>query len=170
MNCEDGKGLDLLIADEVLDSADEQGLASVFKALNKTQLTSFPSSQFIFVNWFILRMLASSTRTRSPAENFSNEPQSTPSLRSETDILSRTKSQSWNKMGFLLFMQTKTPTEKLDRSQVAALDIATHCGFYCLNERGTWNFTESMRRKQSTPSLRSETDILSRTLPDFSMV
>lgn len=40
MNCEDGKGLDLLIADEVLDSADEQGLASVFKALNKTQLTS----------------------------------------------------------------------------------------------------------------------------------
>lgn len=40
MNCEDGKGLDLLIADEVLDSADEQGLASVFKALNKTQITS----------------------------------------------------------------------------------------------------------------------------------
>lgn len=40
LNCEDGKGLDLLIADEVLDSADELGLASVFKALNKTQLTS----------------------------------------------------------------------------------------------------------------------------------
>lgn len=40
MNCEDGKGLDLLIADEVLDSADEQGLASVFKALNQTQITS----------------------------------------------------------------------------------------------------------------------------------
>lgn len=40
LNCEDGKGLDLLIADEVLDSADEQGLASVFKALNKTQITS----------------------------------------------------------------------------------------------------------------------------------
>lgn len=40
LNCEDGKGLDLLIADEVLDSADEQGLASVFKALNQTQLTS----------------------------------------------------------------------------------------------------------------------------------
>lgn len=40
MNCEEGKGLDLLIADEVLDSADEQGLASVFKALNKTQITS----------------------------------------------------------------------------------------------------------------------------------
>ncbi len=46
-------------------------------------------------------------------------------------------------------MQTKTPTEKLDRSQVAALDIATHCGFYCLNERGTWNFTESMRRNNN---------------------
>lgn len=40
LNCEDGKGLDLLIADEVLDSADEQGLASVFKALNQTQITS----------------------------------------------------------------------------------------------------------------------------------
>ncbi len=40
LNCEEGRGLDLLIADEVLDSADEQGLASVFKALNKTQLTS----------------------------------------------------------------------------------------------------------------------------------
>lgn len=52
-------------------------------------------------------------------------------------------------MGFLIFMQTKTPTEKLDRSQVAALDIATHCGFYCLNERGTWNFKESMRRNNN---------------------
>ena len=40
LNCEEGKGLDLLIADEVLDCADEQGLASVFKALNQTQLTS----------------------------------------------------------------------------------------------------------------------------------
>lgn len=40
LNCEDEKGLDLLIADEVLDSADEQGLASVFKALNQTQITS----------------------------------------------------------------------------------------------------------------------------------
>lgn len=40
VNCEDGKGLDLLIADEVLDSADEQGLANVFQALNKSQLTS----------------------------------------------------------------------------------------------------------------------------------
>lgn len=40
LNCEDGKGLDLLVADEVLDSADEQGLSSVFKALNQTQITS----------------------------------------------------------------------------------------------------------------------------------
>lgn len=40
LNCEEGRGLDLLIADEVLDSADEQGLASVFKALNQTQITS----------------------------------------------------------------------------------------------------------------------------------
>lgn len=40
LSCEEGKGLDLLIADEVLDSADECGLDSVFKALNKTHITS----------------------------------------------------------------------------------------------------------------------------------
>lgn len=52
-------------------------------------------------------------------------------------------------MGCPQFMETKAPTEKLTRNQVAALDIATHTGFFCLNERGTWNFTESMRRNNN---------------------
>lgn len=38
---------------------------------------------------------------------------------------------------------------KLKREQVLALDIATHCGYYCLSERGTWDFTESMRRNNN---------------------
>lgn len=46
-------------------------------------------------------------------------------------------------------MKTTKPTEKVIREQVAALDIATHTGFYCLNERGTWDFTESMRRNNN---------------------
>lgn len=52
-------------------------------------------------------------------------------------------------MGCPQFMKKQTSTEKLDRSQIAALDIATHTGFYCLNERGTWNFEESMRRNNN---------------------
>lgn len=40
VNCEEGKGLDLLIFDEILDATDEQGLTNVFKALNDTQITS----------------------------------------------------------------------------------------------------------------------------------
>lgn len=39
-NCNDGKGLDLLIIDEILDASDENGLANVFSALNKMQITS----------------------------------------------------------------------------------------------------------------------------------
>nr|DAV48420.1 MAG TPA: STRUCTURAL MAINTENANCE OF CHROMOSOMES PROTEIN [Caudoviricetes sp.] len=40
VNCEDGKGLNLLIIDEILDSTDESGLSNVFKALNDTQVTA----------------------------------------------------------------------------------------------------------------------------------
>ena len=29
------------------------------------------------------------------------------------------------------------------------MDIATHTGYYCLNEGGTWDFTESMRRNNN---------------------
>lgn len=53
-------------------------------------------------------------------------------------------------MEFPQFMKPqKTITEKLTRNEVAALDIATHTGFFCLNERGTWDFTESMRRNNN---------------------
>ena len=52
-------------------------------------------------------------------------------------------------MGCPQFMKTIAPTEKLTRDQVLALDIATHTGFFCLNERGTWNFDESMRRNNN---------------------
>lgn len=40
---------------------------------------------------------------------------------------------------------TSTP-DTLRREQVLALDIATHTGYFCLHEAGTWNFTESRRR------------------------
>lgn len=39
-NCEDGKGLDLLILDEILEASDETGLANIFSALNDLQITS----------------------------------------------------------------------------------------------------------------------------------
>lgn len=39
-NCEEGKGLNLLIIDELLDATDESGLTNVFRALNDTQTTS----------------------------------------------------------------------------------------------------------------------------------
>lgn len=37
----------------------------------------------------------------------------------------------------------------LTKEEVAALDIATHTGYFCLAEGGTWNFTESMRRNNN---------------------
>lgn len=40
VNCESSKGLNLLVFDEILDAADEQGLSNVFKAINDTQITS----------------------------------------------------------------------------------------------------------------------------------
>ena len=40
VNCQDGKGLDLLILDEILDATDEAGLASMFDALNALQITA----------------------------------------------------------------------------------------------------------------------------------
>jgi exonuclease SbcC len=40
VNCEDGKGLDLLVLDEVLDATDETGLSSIFNALNSLQITA----------------------------------------------------------------------------------------------------------------------------------
>lgn len=52
-------------------------------------------------------------------------------------------------MGFLQSMITNNQNEKLTREQVLSLDIATHTGYFCLNERGTWDFTESMRRNNN---------------------
>lgn len=40
VNCEDGKGLDLLILDEILDATDEDGLANMFAAINKLDITA----------------------------------------------------------------------------------------------------------------------------------
>lgn len=40
VNCNDDKGLDLLILDEILDATDEAGLANMFDALNALQITS----------------------------------------------------------------------------------------------------------------------------------
>ncbi len=47
-------------------------------------------------------------------------------------------------------MQTKTEkTEQLTKEQVLGLDIATHTGYFCMAESGTWDFTESMRRNNN---------------------
>ena len=46
-------------------------------------------------------------------------------------------------------MVTHADDEKLKIDEVLGLDIATHTGFYSVHERGTWNFTESMRRNNN---------------------
>lgn len=40
VNCEEGKGLDLLVIDEVMDGTDENGLSSICDTLNNLQVTS----------------------------------------------------------------------------------------------------------------------------------
>lgn len=40
INCDDEKGLDLLVLDEILEATDEQGLSNIFDALNQLQITS----------------------------------------------------------------------------------------------------------------------------------
>lgn len=39
-SCDDGKGLDLLVLDEILEAVDEQGLNNIFNALNQLKITS----------------------------------------------------------------------------------------------------------------------------------
>lgn len=39
-NCELNRGLDLIVLDEILESVDEDGLASMFKVLNKLEITA----------------------------------------------------------------------------------------------------------------------------------
>ena len=38
---------------------------------------------------------------------------------------------------------------EITRENVLALDIATHCGYYSVHEKGTWDFTESKRRNDN---------------------
>lgn len=38
---------------------------------------------------------------------------------------------------------------KLTRHNVLALDIATHTGYFSMHSRGTWDFSESMRRNSN---------------------
>lgn len=38
LNCESGKGLNLLVLDEILDGTDERGLTNIFEALNQLQI------------------------------------------------------------------------------------------------------------------------------------
>ena len=40
VSCDEGKGLDLLILDEILDATDETGLANIFDSLNSFKITS----------------------------------------------------------------------------------------------------------------------------------
>ncbi|MDR1089803.1 MAG: AAA family ATPase [Prevotella sp.] len=40
VSCEDGKGLDLLVLDEIMDATDESGLSNIFEALNSLRITS----------------------------------------------------------------------------------------------------------------------------------
>lgn len=39
--------------------------------------------------------------------------------------------------------------QQLKKEEVLALDIATHTGFYSVHGRGTWDFSESMRRNNN---------------------
>ena len=39
-NCTDGRGLDLLIMDEILGNVDEKGLTDIYSALNTLQVTT----------------------------------------------------------------------------------------------------------------------------------
>lgn len=52
-------------------------------------------------------------------------------------------------MVYQKLMKSQSNDFQLTRNDVAALDIATHTGFYCLAEGGTWDFTESMRRNNN---------------------
>jgi Holliday junction resolvasome RuvABC endonuclease subunit len=46
-------------------------------------------------------------------------------------------------------MENKEKDFVLTRNHILALDIATSTGYYSTHERGTWNFSESMRRNNN---------------------
>ena len=43
-------------------------------------------------------------------------------------------------------------TEKIKKSDVLALDIATHTGYHSVYEGGTWDFSECWKRNQNNQS------------------
>lgn len=49
----------------------------------------------------------------------------------------------------MAFLKSKDETTKLKKTDILALDIATHTGYYCINGNGTWNFTESKKRNNN---------------------
>ena len=46
-------------------------------------------------------------------------------------------------------METNHEGKEIMRENVLALDIATHTGYYSVHGRGTWDFSESMRRNNN---------------------
>jgi len=58
-NCADGKGLDLLILDEILEATDEQGLSNIFNALNQLHITSLVVSHGNIAEGYPYKMVVS---------------------------------------------------------------------------------------------------------------
>ena len=46
-------------------------------------------------------------------------------------------------------MKLSNSENPVTKNDIAALDVATHTGYFCLAEGGTWDFTESMRRNNN---------------------
>lgn len=47
----------------------------------------------------------------------------------------------------------KDENQQPGKQQVLGIDLATHCGYYCVHESGTWNFTEGKRRNDNKQHL-----------------
>lgn len=47
----------------------------------------------------------------------------------------------------------KDENEQPEKQHVLGIDLATHCGYYCVHESGTWNFTEGKRRNDNKQHL-----------------
>lgn len=59
-------------------------------------------------------------------------------------------------------MKTTTKVNEITRDEILSLDIATHCGYYCTAEGGTWDF-----HKKPTESVASQHGRFIRTLREF---
>lgn len=47
----------------------------------------------------------------------------------------------------------KDENQQPGKQHVLGIDLATHCGYYCVHESGTWNFTEGKRRNDNKQHL-----------------